>query len=132
MRPLVYLVSVAYNNGVLLWQKGPGWFCCTLLPFTLDRFISRAVAQVSCRGKQFFKIKEDNGMAKNTAGSPLAPLLWAGKKVHIGEVDSTLSTLWKMSADNMRIGANLNVRTSVLNLIICTSDTESARYASQL
>lgn len=71
-------------------------------------------------------------MANNTAGSLPIFLPWAGKRVSIGEVDSTLSSLWKMSADNMRIGANLNVRTSVMNLIICTSDVESARYASQL
>ncbi|HET8839833.1 MAG TPA: glucose-6-phosphate dehydrogenase assembly protein OpcA, partial [Ktedonobacteraceae bacterium] len=82
--------------------------------------------------QQFLKIKEDNGMANNTAGSLPIFLSWAGKRVSIGEVDSTLSSLWKMSADNMRIGANLNVRTSVMNLIICTSDVESARYASQL
>jgi glucose-6-phosphate dehydrogenase assembly protein OpcA len=37
-----------------------------------------------------------------------------------------------MSADNMRTGANLNVRTSVLNLVICTPDTESAQHANNL
>ena len=37
-----------------------------------------------------------------------------------------------MSADNMRIGANLHVRTSVLNLLICTPDSQSALYASKL
>lgn len=72
-------------------------------------------------------------MSKNqsTTGGPALNLPWAGKRVHIGEVDPILSSLWKMSADNMRIGANLYVRTSVLNLVICTPDVESAHYASK-
>ena len=68
-------------------------------------------------------------MAKNI---PAIDLPWAGKRVPIEEVDSALSSLWKMSADNMRTGANLHVRTSVCNLVICTPDIESARYASKL
>lgn len=71
-------------------------------------------------------------MANDIAGSPLARLPWAGKQVRVEEVDTILSALWKMSADNMRIGANLNVRTSVLNLLICTPDSQSALYASKL
>lgn len=71
-------------------------------------------------------------MAHEAAGRPLTHLPWAGKQVRIEEVDSTLSSLWKMSADNLRTGANLQVRTSVLNLVICTPDTTSAHYASTL
>lgn len=71
-------------------------------------------------------------MANDIAGSPITRLPWAGKQVRVEEVDTTLSSLWKMSADNMRIGANLNVRTSVLNLLICAPDTQSAFYASKL
>ncbi len=71
-------------------------------------------------------------MAHETAGRPLTHLPWAGKQVRIEEVDSTLSSLWKMSADNLRTGANLQVRTSVLNLVICTPDIASAHYASKL
>jgi glucose-6-phosphate dehydrogenase assembly protein OpcA len=71
-------------------------------------------------------------MANDIAGSPITRLPWAGKQVRVEEVDTTLSSLWKMSADNMRIGANLHVRTSVLNLLICTPDTQSALYASKL
>ncbi|HLI69193.1 MAG TPA: glucose-6-phosphate dehydrogenase assembly protein OpcA [Ktedonobacteraceae bacterium] len=71
-------------------------------------------------------------MANDLAGNPAIHLPWAGKKVRIEEIDTLLSSLWKMSADNMRIGANLNVRTSVLNLIICAPDTESAYRASKL
>jgi glucose-6-phosphate dehydrogenase assembly protein OpcA len=70
-------------------------------------------------------------MANNSAGSPVK-LPWAGKQVRIEEVETALSALWKMSADNMRIGANLHVRTSILNLVICTPDIESAHYASKL
>jgi glucose-6-phosphate dehydrogenase assembly protein OpcA len=68
-------------------------------------------------------------MAKNI---PVIDLPWAGKRVRIEEVDQILSSLWKMSADNMRTGANLHVRTSVCNLVICTPDIESAHYASKL
>ncbi|HEX7737924.1 MAG TPA: glucose-6-phosphate dehydrogenase assembly protein OpcA, partial [Ktedonobacteraceae bacterium] len=71
-------------------------------------------------------------MANDIAGSPVARLPWAGKQVRVEEVDTILSSLWKMSADNMRIGANLNVRTSVLNLLICAPDSQSAFYASKL
>ncbi len=71
-------------------------------------------------------------MAKNTAGGPLTHLPWAGKRVRVEDVDQILSSLWRMSADNMRTGANLHVRTSVLNLVICTPDSESARYASKI
>jgi glucose-6-phosphate dehydrogenase assembly protein OpcA len=71
-------------------------------------------------------------MANDIAGSPITRLPWAGKQVRVEEVETTLSSLWKMSADNMRIGANLHVRTSVLNLLICTPDTQSALYASKL
>lgn len=71
-------------------------------------------------------------MANDIAGSLVTRIPWAGKQVRIEEVDTTLSSLWKMSADNMRIGANLNVRTSVLNLVICAPDIESAHYASKL
>jgi glucose-6-phosphate dehydrogenase assembly protein OpcA len=71
-------------------------------------------------------------MANDLAGSPVTRLPWAGKQVRVEEVEGTLSSLWKMSADNMRVGANLNVRTSVLNLLICAPDTQSALYASKL
>ena len=71
-------------------------------------------------------------MANDIAGSPVTRLPWAGKQVRVEEVDLTLSSLWKMSSDNMRIGANLNVRTSVLNLLICAPDSQSALYANKL
>src|SRR5262245_7672226 len=71
-------------------------------------------------------------MANDTAGSPVIRLPWAGKQVRIEDVDSFFSSLWKMSVDNLRTGANLNVRTSVLNLVICTPDTESAHSASKV
>jgi glucose-6-phosphate dehydrogenase assembly protein OpcA len=71
-------------------------------------------------------------MANKNAGSPLLQFRWAGKQVRIDEVDSKLSALWKLSSDNMRTGANLHVRTSVLNLISCAPDIESAQRASKL
>src|SRR5690242_7583475 len=89
---------------------------------------------LSVQGRmQSIKRSKDNGrMANDLAGSPVTRLPWAGKQVRIEEVDTTLSALWKMSADNMRTAANLNVRTSVLNLVICAPDIESAYYASKL
>ncbi|HEY1353612.1 MAG TPA: glucose-6-phosphate dehydrogenase assembly protein OpcA [Ktedonobacteraceae bacterium] len=70
-------------------------------------------------------------MANTSAGGPVT-LSWAGKQVRIEEVEMALSALWKMSADNLRTGANVQVRTSVLNLVICTPDVESAQHASKL
>lgn len=71
-------------------------------------------------------------MANDIAGGPVKRLSWAGKQVRIEEVENTLSSLWKISVDNMRTGANLNVRTSVLNLVICAPNVEQARHASKL
>ncbi len=71
-------------------------------------------------------------MTNDTARGPGVRLPWAGKIVHIEEVETQLSLLWKISADNMRTGQNVNVRTSVLNLVICAPDIESAQYASKV
>src|SRR5579864_4372328 len=69
-------------------------------------------------------------MTNETAGNPVVRIPWAGRTVPLNQVDEELSFLWKMSADNMRTGNNLNVRTSVLNLIICAPDIDTARRAS--
>ncbi len=67
------------------------------------------------------------------ATNSLGPRLpWAGKLVHLEHVEEELSLLWKISADNLRTGQNTNVRTSVLNLVICAPDLESAQSASRL
>src|SRR5581483_4206749 len=67
------------------------------------------------------------------ATNSLGPRLpWAGKSVRMENVEEELSRLWKMSADNMRTGQNTNVRTSVLNLVICAPDIDSAKRASAL
>jgi glucose-6-phosphate dehydrogenase assembly protein OpcA len=73
-------------------------------------------------------------MANETANGPGIRLPWAGKSVRIDEIEEKLTTLWSMSLDNLRTGtgASVNVRTSVLNLIICTSDVESAGLASRV
>jgi Glucose-6-phosphate dehydrogenase subunit len=71
-------------------------------------------------------------MTNDTADNPGVRLPWAGKIVRIEEVEQQLSILWKMSADNMRTGQNTNVRTSVLNLVICAPDIESAQHASRV
>ena len=71
-------------------------------------------------------------MAKDTADSPGVHLPWAGKSVRIENVEQELAFLWKMSADNLRTGQNVNVRTSVLNFVICAPDIESAQHASRL
>lgn len=74
-------------------------------------------------------------MTNDIANMPSPPglrLPWAGKMVRIEQVEEVLASLWKMSVDNVRVGVNLNVRTSVLNLVICTPDIETAQYASQV
>ncbi len=47
-------------------------------------------------------------------------------------VEDELMFLWHMAADNMRISQNTNVRTSVLNFVICAPNVESAYKASML
>ena len=73
-------------------------------------------------------------MANDTANGPTIRLPWAGKLVRIEEVEQTLTSLWSMSLDNLRTGSgtNVNVRTSVLNLVICTPDLETARHAHRV
>ena len=71
-------------------------------------------------------------MTNGTADNPDIRIPWAGRTVPLNQVEEELSFLWKMSADNMRTGNNLNVRTSVLNLVICAPDIETARRASAL
>ena len=71
-------------------------------------------------------------MTREATNSPAPRLPWAGKPVHMENIEEELSLLWKISADNMRTGQNNNVRTSVLNLIICAPDIESAKRASAL
>lgn len=67
--------------------------------------------------------------ATNMPG-PRSP--WAGKAVQFADIEQELSILWRISADNMRTGQNSGVRTSVLNLVICAPDIESAERASKL
>src|SRR5437660_683059 len=71
-------------------------------------------------------------MAKDTVDGPGIRLPWAGKSVRIENIEQELSFLWKMSADNLRTGQNVNVRTSVLNFVICAPDIETAQHASKL
>ncbi|MFL5699542.1 MAG: glucose-6-phosphate dehydrogenase assembly protein OpcA, partial [Ktedonobacteraceae bacterium] len=71
-------------------------------------------------------------MTREATNSPGLRLPWAGRTVQLENVEEELSFLWKMSADNMRTGQNTNVRTSILNLIICAPDIESAQRASAL
>ncbi len=71
-------------------------------------------------------------MTNDTAYDPGIHLPWAGKTVHMQEIEDVLASLWKRSADNVRVGANARVRTSVLNLVICTPDIETAQRASKI
>ena len=71
-------------------------------------------------------------MTREATNSPGLRLPWAGRTVQLENVEEELAFLWKMSADNMRTGQNTNVRTSILNLIICAPDVESAQRASAL
>ena len=71
-------------------------------------------------------------MTNDTAHGPGIHLPWAGKAVRMSEIEVVIASLWKMSADNLRTGANVQVRTSVLNLVICTPDIETAQRASKI
>jgi glucose-6-phosphate dehydrogenase assembly protein OpcA len=71
-------------------------------------------------------------MTNNIANEPGVHLPWAGKLVRIEEIEDVIATLWKISADNLRTGANIRVRTSVLNLIICAPDIETAQQTSKI
>lgn len=71
-------------------------------------------------------------MSMDTAETPRIRLPWAGKIVPMEQIEEELLYLWKMSADNLRTGQNIHVRTSVLNLVICAPDIESAQRASRL
>ena len=71
-------------------------------------------------------------MTNDTAHDQGLRLPWAGKAVRMSEIETVIASLWKMSADNLRTGANVHVRTSVLNLVICTPDIETAQRASKI
>src|SRR5579884_3666624 len=79
-----------------------------------------------------FTLARDTCMTKGTAGNPDIRIPWAGRPIALDDFEEQLTFLWKMSADNMRTGLNLNVRTSVLNLLICAPDIETAQKASAL
>lgn len=71
-------------------------------------------------------------MTENIANRPAMRLPWAGKPIPMEHTEQELALLWKISADNMRMGQNTNVRTSILNLIISAPDVESAQHASKV
>jgi glucose-6-phosphate dehydrogenase assembly protein OpcA len=71
-------------------------------------------------------------MATNQFAKPSRNLPWAGKSVHPHQAEQELMSLWHLAADNMRISQNMNVRTSVLNFVICALGIEPARRASAL
>jgi glucose-6-phosphate dehydrogenase assembly protein OpcA len=72
------------------------------------------------------------GMTTDNSATPGIRLPWAGKNVRQEHVEDELMTLWHLAADNMRISQNTNVRTSVLNFVICAPDIASAQQASAL
>ena len=71
-------------------------------------------------------------MIKDTSNLTGPRLPWAGKQVAPADVEDELSHLWRMSSDNVRTSQNINVRTSVLNLVVCVSDVEASQRASML
>jgi glucose-6-phosphate dehydrogenase assembly protein OpcA len=71
-------------------------------------------------------------MATDTSADQGKRLPWAGKQVRPEHIEDELTFLWHLAADNMRISQNMNVRTSVLNLVICALDIASAYKASAL
>lgn len=71
-------------------------------------------------------------MTEDTANQARPRLPWAGKPISIEHTEEELALLWRLSADNMRVSQNTNVRTSILNLIISTPDIASARRAHKV
>lgn len=71
-------------------------------------------------------------MATDKIAKPSNNLPWAGKMVPPDRVEQELMSLWHLAADNMRISQNMNVRTSVLNFVICALGIDAARRASTL
>jgi glucose-6-phosphate dehydrogenase assembly protein OpcA len=71
-------------------------------------------------------------MATGKSLEPGRKLSWAGKLVCLDQIERELLSLWHLAADNMRISQNMNVRTSVLNFIICAPNPASAKRASTL
>jgi glucose-6-phosphate dehydrogenase assembly protein OpcA len=71
-------------------------------------------------------------MTTDNSAKPGGKLPWAGKMVRPDQVEEELISFWHLAADNMRTSQNMNVRTSVLNFVICALDIESARRASTL
>ena len=71
-------------------------------------------------------------MATDITTNSSGKLPWAGKSVRPDQVEDALTTLWHLAADNMRISQNMNVRTSVLNFVICALSSDAARQASTL
>ncbi len=71
-------------------------------------------------------------MATDTSLDQGKRLPWAGKLVRPEHIEDELTFLWRLATDNMRISQNMNVRTSVLNLVICALDIASASKASAL
>jgi len=78
------------------------------------------------------KTKGNLGMVNDSSNMTGPRLPWAGKLVRTEHVEDELSHLWRMSSDNVRTSQNVNVRTSVLNLIVCVPDIEAAQRASTL
>ncbi len=70
------------------------------------------------------------GMVNDSSNMTGLRLPWAGKSVRPERVEEELSHLWRMSSDNVRTSQNVNVRTSVLNLLVCVPDIEAAQRAS--
>lgn len=69
---------------------------------------------------------------QDSANVQVPRIPWAGKQVSIQQVEDQLAHFWRMSADNVRSSQNVNVRTSVLNLVICVPTIEAAQQASTL
>ncbi len=79
-----------------------------------------------------FTMRKVEDMATDTSPDQGKRLPWAGKQVRPEHIEDELTFLWHLAADNMRISQNMNVRTSVLNLVICALDIASAYQASAL
>ena len=135
------MLDVAFKNLLHLYRSRMGWTqqkVAEILEVPLDSYHrwengegypSNDILQ---RMTNVFELNhaEVDQLYLATAYPPRLP--WAGKQVPTARVNDELAHLWRMSSDSVRTSQNVNVRTSVLNLIVCVSDIESAQRASTL
>src|SRR5579875_2708433 len=107
-------------HGTLLWHNNHSQTNKQTTAVADARYPGRtASARPSVAWNDAVLYQGRSGMTVDLDLSPGTRSLWAGKAIPWEHLEEEVALLWKMAADNMRIGQNMSVRTSVLNLVIC-------------